>query len=336
MSIDLGDNPVGSTPTDAQKTQLRSSMGLGSSDTVEFGEVSTSQLNFPNLTTSEIDAVVDATEGDTYFDSDRGQFVRFTGSSSYDVVTVRSKFTTSSAVTSSTITLSNSGFLDAGLVTSQANPFVVGSFLTIKAGSTNIDGSGSSSAISYFYHDGSMLGSAGWYESGTLVASDNVSVPAGSLIQFYKNNETSSLQTNLEIVSSTSPTELVSEDLKAGSSYSISLNVPIADMLNGNVTLNSSYTGLYSEARALFSVDDIQSGLRLATFSGDLPTSVDLGMDATGVFSFDSPTIGYYTFTFNITPSSDGTWSFSASQLSSNALPLYVGRVDLELNKLTS
>lgn len=335
MSIDLGDNPVGSTPTDAQKTQLRSSMGLGSSDIVEFGEVSTSQLNFPNLTTSEIDAVVDATEGDTYFDSDRGQFVRFTGPSSYDVVTVRSKFTASSVVTSSTITLSNSGFLEAGLVAIQANPFVVGSFLTIKAGSTNIDGSGSSSANSYFYHDGSMLGSAGWYQNGTVAASDNVSVPAGSLIQFY-NNGTSSLQTNLEIVSSTSPTELVSKDLKAGSSYSISLNVLIADMLNGNVNLKSSYTGLYSEARALFSVDDLQSGLRLATFSGDLPTLVDLGMDAAGVFSFDSPAIGYYTFTFNITPSSDGTWSFSASQLSSNALPLYVGRVDLKLNKLTS
>ena len=48
MSIDLGNNPVGSTPTDAQKTQLRSSIGLGSTDTVEFGELATSQLNFPN------------------------------------------------------------------------------------------------------------------------------------------------------------------------------------------------------------------------------------------------------------------------------------------------
>jgi len=112
--------------------------------------------------------------------------------------------------------------------------------------------------------------------------------------------------------------------------------VPISDMLNGNVNLKSSFTGLYSEARALFSVDDVQSGSRLATFSGDLPTSIALGMDTTGPFAFDSPTIGYYSFTFNITPSSDGTWSFSASQLSADALPLYVGRADLKVNKLTS
>lgn len=334
-TIDLGDNPVGSTPTDAQKTQLRSSIGLGSGDTVEFGEVSTSQLNFPNLTTSEINAVVDATEGDTYFDSDRGQFVRFTGSSSYDVVTVRSKTSSDDATPNSSVTLSTSGFVDAGLVASEANPFSPTSELSIKEGSSNIDGSGFSSNNAYIYHDGSMLGASGWYQTGTLTPSDSVAIPSGAIIQFT-NNGKSSFPTNVEITSSTTPVELFSENLLAGSSYSITLNIPVADTLNGNLKMTSSYTGLYSEARALFTADDLKSGSRLATFNGDLPTSIDFSLSNAGPFSFDSPTIGYYTFNIDITPASDGVWSFSMSQLSSNALPLYAGKGSLKVTKLTS
>ena len=81
MSIDLGDNPVGSTPTDVQKTQLRSAIGLGSSDTVEFGA-----LVPPAGTTTEIDAVTSATAGQMMFDTMRNRYVRFTGSSSYDII----------------------------------------------------------------------------------------------------------------------------------------------------------------------------------------------------------------------------------------------------------
>lgn len=80
-TIDLGDNPVGSTPTDTQKTQLRSSIGLGSSDTVEFGAIVP-----PAGTTAEIDAVVSATVGQTMLDTSRNRYVRFTGPSSYDII----------------------------------------------------------------------------------------------------------------------------------------------------------------------------------------------------------------------------------------------------------
>jgi hypothetical protein len=81
MSIDLGNNPVGSAPTDEQKTQLRSSIGLGSSDTVEFGA-----LVAPSGTTAEIDTITNATVGQVVIDTDRNKQVLFTGSSTYIVL----------------------------------------------------------------------------------------------------------------------------------------------------------------------------------------------------------------------------------------------------------
>jgi hypothetical protein len=45
------------------------------------------RLNFPDLTSSELDSVTDAETGDTYFDTDRNQLVRFTGPSSYVPIT---------------------------------------------------------------------------------------------------------------------------------------------------------------------------------------------------------------------------------------------------------
>ncbi len=81
MSIDLGDNPVGTPPTDIQKTQLRSSIGLGSADTVEFGAIVP-----PAGTTAEIDAVTTATVGQVIIDTDRNRSVRFTSANTYDVI----------------------------------------------------------------------------------------------------------------------------------------------------------------------------------------------------------------------------------------------------------
>lgn len=52
MNIDLGNEPVGTPPTDIQKTQLRASIGLGASDIVEFGAFVP-----PSGTTAEIAAV---------------------------------------------------------------------------------------------------------------------------------------------------------------------------------------------------------------------------------------------------------------------------------------
>jgi len=321
----------------ANTSSARTNLQLGSTDTVEFGALETSQLNFPNLSTSELNAVTDATEGDTYFDSDRGQFVRFTGAASHEVITVRGKYMTDLVAPVATLTLSTSGFLEAGLVEPEANPFSPVTSVNIKVGGSNIDGSGYSNTSSYFYHDGSspIVGNtAGWYKVGTLTPSDAVSVPSNSLIVFNSSGKTP-FTSNLEIVSDNTPNELVSEDLLAGATYSITIALAASDMLNGNLVFASDYTGLFTDARAVFTADDTKSGVRLGTFSGDLPPSIDFEMSEGGPYGFDSPAIGYYTFTFNITPSSAGTWSFSVKQGGSNILPIYISKADVIVTLLT-
>ena len=52
MGIDLGNTPVGTPPTPTEQTQLRTSFGLGATDTVEFGGFVP-----PTGTTAEIDAL---------------------------------------------------------------------------------------------------------------------------------------------------------------------------------------------------------------------------------------------------------------------------------------
>jgi hypothetical protein len=78
MSIDLGDNPVGTPPTSTQKQQLRSSIGLGDADTVEFGGFVP-----PAGTTAEIDAVTTAAVGSVMWDTDKNRYVRFDTPSTY-------------------------------------------------------------------------------------------------------------------------------------------------------------------------------------------------------------------------------------------------------------
>jgi hypothetical protein len=81
MSIDLGNNPVGTPPTDEQKTQLRSSIGLGSADTVQFGAIVP-----PAGTTAEIDLITNATVGQVMIDTDRNRYIRFTAPSTYETI----------------------------------------------------------------------------------------------------------------------------------------------------------------------------------------------------------------------------------------------------------
>ena len=81
MSIDLGNAPVGTPPTPTEQTQLRTSFGLGTTDTVEFGGFVP-----PSGTTAEIDAVTTATVGQVMVDTDRNRSVRFTGAATYNVI----------------------------------------------------------------------------------------------------------------------------------------------------------------------------------------------------------------------------------------------------------
>lgn len=330
MSILKVSTDVDNFMQSADNAAMRDSIELGLTDTVEFGALEISQMNFPNLTTPELNAVTNATEGDTYFDSDRGQFVRFTGAASYDVITSRIKHITDSVSPVSTLTLANSGFVDSGLLNAEANVYNPLSSVLINAGGSAIDGSNATSSNSYLYHDGSQ-GAAGWYQTGILTPGDNLLIPANSLLVFTNNGAKSQMMSNFEIVSDNTYTELFAENLLAGSSYVITVGISAADMLNGNLSFKSDYSGLFGNTKALFTADNLQSGQRLGTFSGDLLPSTEFPLTNVGPYAFDSPNLGYYHFTFNVTPSSAGTLSLSVKQISSNALPLYINKAEINI-----
>tara|TARA_R110000772_G_scaffold178488_1_gene289922 strand:- start:1417 stop:2574 length:1158 start_codon:yes stop_codon:yes gene_type:complete len=57
MSIDLGNSPVGTPPTPTEKTQLRTSLGLGTTDSVAFGTIDAEALIFETVTETEALAI---------------------------------------------------------------------------------------------------------------------------------------------------------------------------------------------------------------------------------------------------------------------------------------
>jgi len=316
----------------ASNAAARTNLELGATDTVEFGGFVP-----PSGTAAEIDSVADATIGQVMINSDSGQLVRFTGAATYEVITSPSAYTKDSTTPSSTVTLSTSGFLEAGLVDQEANPFGPVTKVIIKAGGSDIDGQNSTSNTVYFYHDGSspVLGNvAGWYSAGGLAPSGNVPVPADSLIVFTKTN--SPLRSRVDIVSDVTENLLVTEPLEAGVQYSIQISVAVSDMLGGNVRFDSAYTGLFSESYATFSIDDLISGVRIGTFEGGLPVATEFLIAENGPYGANSPSIGYYLFNFKVTPSSSGSFTFSVGQNVSSTRPLYVNKTETTISALTT
>jgi hypothetical protein len=316
----------------ATASVARTNLELGAADTVEFGGFVP-----PAGTTAEIDAVANAVAGQVMINSDSGQLVRFTGPATYGAITTAATYTKDSNAPSSTVTLLTSGFLEAGLVNQEANPFVPVTTVSIKTGGSDIDGENSTNSSSYFYHDGSspVVGSiAGWYQAGTLTPSGGVSVPADSLMVFNKTN--SPLRSTIDIISDVTENLLVTELLEAGVQYNLQLSVAVSDMLGGNVRFDSSYTGSFSESYATFSCDDLISGVRLGTFEGGLPTAVAFNVNQAGPYGIDSPSIGYYLFNFKIKPSSSGSFTFSVGQRNSSTRPVYVGKANTTTSALTS
>lgn len=334
MSIDLGNNPVGSTPTDAQKTQLRSSIGLGSSDTVEFGEIATSQFNFPDLTTSELNSVNDATAGDTYFDSDRGQFVRFLSSSAYEVVSMISSVQQDTISPSSAISLQDSKFFESGLVASESNIFSPTSFVTIYSD----EGFGTSANVSYVYNDGNggVVTEAGWLDTNNPfggVVTSPVVVP-NRTYRITTGSDVTSFTFNKIIVSDDTPNEVFSEQLLGGSEYQIDLQCSIGDLLQGNLSIGVDYTGLYDNSTLSCKVDDLKNKEQVCFLSGKLLKNDFLTFSSLSQAGVDSPTLGLYTLKLIIRPASAGTFSMSARQVVPSVNPLLLGKVETTITKL--
>ena len=332
MSIDLGNAPVGTPPTPTEQTQLRTSFGLGATDTVEFGGFVP-----PSGTTAEIDAVTDAVVGQVMINSDSGQLVRFTGAATYELITSAKSHKLDSVAASGTVTLLNSGFIESGLIAPSPVPSSPVNVVQVFTNGTSLDGSNGTFS-SYVYHDGSTA-AEGWYNTAGYAVSDNVVIPADSLLFFTSSTGGSKtpMRTHFEVVSeNATPTVILSEALQAGVTYEIAVKIGIGDMLSGNVSVNASYSGLFADSYAVFTADDLDSGARLGTFEGELLASNNISLTANGSYGFDSPNVGYYTLTSTVTPSTSGTFTFDIKQIISSARPLYVGKAEITVAALTT
>ena len=334
MSIDLGNAPVGTPPTPTEQTQLRTSFGLGAADTVEFGGFVP-----PSGTTAEIDAITNALVGQVMINSDSGQLVRFTGAATYELITSAKSHKLDSVAASGTVTLLNSGFIESGLITPSPDVFAPVNVVQVFANGTSLDGQ-NGTFISYIYHDGAQ-GPAGWYDTSDLGGSlkDAVVIPADSLLFFTSatGGTKTPMRTHFEIVSeATTPTVILSETLQAGVTYEIGVKLGVGDMLNGNVSINVGYSGLFADSYAVFTADDLDNGVRLGTFEGELLASNNITLSASGSYGFDSPNIGYYTITSTVTPSTSGTFTFDIKQAISSVRPLYVGKAEITVAALTT
>ena len=316
----------------ASNAIARTNLELGATNTVEFGGFVP-----PSGTTAEIDSVADAVVGQLMINSDSGQFVRFTGPATYEVITSAKSHKLDSVSASGTVTLLNSGFLESGLILPSPVPSSPLNRLEVFTNGSSLDGQNGTYS-SYFYHDGSAA-PEGWYNVAGYASSDNVVVPADSLLFFTSatGGTKTPMRTHFEVVSeATTPTVVLSETLEAGVTYEIGVKLGVGDMLNGNVDLGVEYSGLFSDSYAVFTADDLDTGARLGTFEGELLASNSIGLSAAGPYGFDSPNIGYYTLTSTVTPSTDGTFSFDIKQAVSSARPLYVGKAEITVAALTT
>ena len=235
--------------------------------------------------------------------------------------------------------LLNSGFVESGLITPSPEVFTPVNVVQVFANGTSLDGQ-NGTFTAYFYHDGAQ-GPAGWYDVGDVNAGlkDAVVIPADSLLFFTSatGGTKTPMRTHFEVVSdNTTPTVILSEALQAGVTYEISVKLGIGDMLNGNVSMIASYSGLFADSYAVFTADDLDTGARLGTFEGELLASNLLSLSANGSYGFDSPNVGYYTLTSTVTPSTDGTFILDIKQAVSSTRPLYVGKAEITIAALTT
>ena len=306
----------------ATASVARTNLELGDTDAVEFGSLETSQLNFPSLSTAELNAVTDATEGDTYFDSDRGQFVRFTGAASHDVITSRTFNTPDISSASSAITLQASRFFESGLIlaTDILNPAYS---LTVFSNNSFGDPAGTT----YIYSDGAFT-PAGWYDLadnfGPIITAPVVT--SDTQYRFNLNSENKFFEFHRFVASDVSDNSLASASLKGGSTYRIDVSLYIGDLKTANLRFDAGYTGLYASADCLQTCDDLTTGQRIGSIQTTLIENDNFTYAENTKLGIDSPSLGYYTFRFNITPSSDGDFSFSVRQKLSDADGLMVGK----------
>lgn len=317
----------------SNESGARNAIGLGTTDSVEFAELATSQFNFPDLTTSELNAVTNAVEGDTYFDTDRGQFVRFNSSSNYDVITSNSASKQDSVTAEPAITLQASKFFESGLIAASSNVFNPAESIFI----TTSDAFGNASGETFFYNDGTggVVTTVGWLSTNNPfggVVTTPVVVP--NKVYLLKKASGRAPFVFNKIITSNSPIEIFNNPLNGGSEYKIEMTIPAADLLNGNLNIDLNYTGLYNDSRIKIEAEDLQQKNKFISLSSKLIENDTLTFSSSTKLGVDSPSLGMYTLTMILKPSSSGTFSTSVKQVSSNATGIFLGKVETTITKL--
>ena len=224
----------------ADNAAMRDSIELGLTDTVEFGALEISKINFPNLTTSELNAVTNATEGDTYFDSDRDQFVRFTGAASYDVITSWTEVIPDGSTISDAITLTESRLFESGAIGNEGSggPSNPDDSLKIFGGSIN----NSVTTLGYFRYSATGL----WYDLPTVVGAQTGidSFTPGKMMRIDTLAGSTFFDVRRVVSNTIADNLLVTKPLKTGVSYVIEARLNVSDLDVGNLRFDAGYTCL--------------------------------------------------------------------------------------------
>lgn len=279
------------------------------------GGLTVDHFNYPNLTTSELDAVTDATEGDVYFDTDRGQFVRFTGAASYDVITSRTFEPTLHTTAGADLTLETSRLFESGTFAGSADVNFPDELIAI---GTSKNPAAFTPDI-YLYHTGEQA-AAGWYTLA-LAAAPNVPFTPDTLIQSTVTGADSvPYMFNNYITNSTTEVILATQTLEAGTTYEIDFQVSYLDLALDNFRLSIEFSGLYEESGYLRIINKdtlLRSTLLdLSISAPDETTTVSMGLaQFVGVAGSH---YGIWNVKGVITPSSDGTLVINARQTTAN------------------
>jgi hypothetical protein len=331
MSIDLGNNPVGTPPTDEQKTQLRSSMGLGDADTVRFGA-----LVLPAGTTAEIDSITNAVIGSFVFDIERKCFVEFTASDEYKIRT-SSKVKTEDLSSATPISLSDSKLYESGLFEG------TGTFTpidTINHQSAAGDPLSDGFTSTYFYYTGAAAGGVGWRKAGEspLTIFDTTNLPTGALIRFVDNSELQKATFTYHsfIQSQTSEEPLLSFGVNQGTTYQFEINFGFVDIHGGNTTLYLSSSEALGEGRLNISLVDILGKQNVLDLNIEQLAQTDLFTFSSGsVLGVESPNFSKVILRGTIRATADATVSFGISQAISETNPILFEKASVIVTSLT-
>ena len=231
------------------------------------------------------------------------------------------------------ITLQASKFFESGLIAASSNVFNPAESIFI----TTVDAFGNSAGDTYFYNDGTggVITTVGWLSINNVfggVVTAPVVVP-NKLYLLKKASGKTPFAFN-KIITSNSPIEIFNNPLKGGSEYKIEMTIPAADLLNGNLNIDLNYTGLYNDSRIKIEAEDLQQKNKLISLNGKLIENDTLSFANNTKMGVNSPSLGMYTLTMILKPSSSGTFSTSVKQVSSNATAIFLGKVETTITKL--